>query len=77
METSPAYPFFFLLRLGFFDAFYKAARAIAMFEPKVEESKIGGKVKRYFVPETMTFFKRYIMDFNITGACQTLGLRRP
>ncbi len=42
--------------------------AIAMFEPKVEESKIGGKVKRYFVAETMAFFKRYVDDFDIKGA---------
>jgi hypothetical protein len=41
---------------------------ITMFEPKVEGSKTGGKVKRYFVPETMAFFKRYVNDFNIVGA---------
>jgi dihydrofolate reductase len=41
---------------------------LSMFEPKVEESKTGGKVKRYFAPETMSFFQRYIKDFNITGA---------
>lgn len=41
--------------------------AISMFEPKVEESKTGGKVKRYFAPETMTFFQRYLKDYNISG----------
>ena len=41
---------------------------LSMFEPKVESSKSGGKVKRIFVPETMAFFKRYIDDFNIKGA---------
>ena len=41
---------------------------ITMFEPKVEGSKTGGKVKRFFVPETMAFFKRYVDDFNIIGA---------
>ncbi len=34
--------------------------AINMFEPKVELSKTGGKVKRYFVPATMAFFKRFV-----------------
>jgi hypothetical protein len=38
-----------------------------MFEPKVQGSKTGGKVKRYFVPETMAFFKRYVDDFHIVG----------
>ena len=33
---------------------------ILMFEPKVEGSKSGGKVTRYFTPETMAFFKRYV-----------------
>ncbi|MCW4011289.1 MAG: hypothetical protein NWF05_11850 [Candidatus Bathyarchaeota archaeon] len=42
--------------------------AISMFEPKVELSKTGGKVKRYFVPETMAFFKRYKEDKPIVGA---------
>ncbi len=41
--------------------------AISMFEPKVEGSKTGGKVKRYFVPETMAFFKRYVEDTKIVG----------
>ncbi len=41
---------------------------LSMFEPKVEGSKTGGKVKRIFVPETMTFFKQYIDDFNIKSA---------
>jgi hypothetical protein len=41
---------------------------ITMFEPKVESSKTGGKVKRFFAPETMTFFKRYVDDFNIIGS---------
>jgi len=41
---------------------------ISMSEPKVEGSKTGGKIKRYFVPETMAFFQRYINDFNIVGA---------
>ena len=42
--------------------------SISMFEPKVEGSKSGGKVKRIFVPETMAFFKRYVKDCNIVGA---------
>ncbi len=41
---------------------------ISMFEPKVEGSKTGGKVKRYFTPETMAFFKRWIDENNIVGA---------
>ena len=35
-----------------------------MFEPKVEKSKTGGKVQRYFVPKTMLFFMRYTKDFS-------------
>ncbi len=42
--------------------------AISMFEPKVELSKTGGKVKRYFTPETMAFFKQYVEDKKIVGA---------
>ncbi len=41
---------------------------ITMFEPKVEGSKTGGRVTRYFTPQTMAFFKRYVDDFNIMGA---------
>lgn len=41
---------------------------ITMFEPKVEGSKTGGKVNRYFTPQTMAFFKRYVTDFGIVGA---------
>lgn len=41
---------------------------ITMFEPKVEGSKTGGRVTRYFTPITMAFFKRYVDDFNIMGA---------
>lgn len=41
---------------------------ITMFEPKVEGSKTGGKVSRYFVPETMAFFRRYVTDFGKVGA---------
>ncbi len=41
---------------------------ISMFEPKVEGSKTGGKVKRYFTPETMAFFKRWTDENNIVGA---------
>jgi hypothetical protein len=41
---------------------------ITMFEPKVEGSKTGGKVTRYFTPETMAFFKRYVDDRKIIGA---------
>ena len=36
--------------------------ALTCFEPKVEKSKTGGKVKRYFVPETTAFFQRYLAD---------------
>jgi hypothetical protein len=42
--------------------------ACTMFEPKVRKSKTGGKVKRYFTPETIKFFEQYRADFNITGA---------
>jgi hypothetical protein len=42
--------------------------AVNMFEPKVELSKTGGKVKRYFIPVTMDFFKRYVEDKKIIGA---------
>jgi len=42
--------------------------AISMFEPKVEKSKTGGKVKRYFVPESMSFFRRYVTERGIMGA---------
>lgn len=41
---------------------------LTMFEPKVDGSKTGGKVTRYFVPETMAFFKRYLEDSKILGA---------
>lgn len=41
---------------------------LSMFEPKVEDSKTGGKVKRYFAPETVAFFQRYLKDFKISGA---------
>lgn len=42
--------------------------SISMMEPKVEGSKSGGKVKRYFVPETTQFFKKYVDDFHIVGS---------
>jgi hypothetical protein len=41
---------------------------ITMFEPKVEGSKTGGRVARYFTPLTMAFFKRYVDDFNLMGS---------
>jgi len=41
---------------------------LAMFEPKVEGSKTGGKVTRFFVPETMAFFKRYVDEKGILGS---------
>lgn len=40
---------------------------ISMFEPKTQNSKTCGKVKRFFVPETMAFFKQYVDNFSIIG----------